>query len=92
MLGLVELALQVNAHALKQITSPDYELTRFRGDTLFRDHRYEEARDAYQPALTAFGQQPQGWTIWHNYATCLSDEGNAADVREANRRALRMQQ
>jgi tetratricopeptide (TPR) repeat protein len=91
-LGFVELALQANAHALNQVTSPDYELTSFRGETLFRDYRYDEALDAYQPALTQFGQQAQSWPIWYNYATCLSEEGNVADSQEANRRALRLLQ
>lgn len=88
-LGFVELALQVNTHALQQITSPDYELTRFAGDTLFRAHRYEEALDAYQPALTQFAEYVQSWPIWYNYATCLAEEGSADDALEANRRGLR---
>lgn len=88
-LGFVELALQVNAHALQQITTPDYELTRFAGDTLYRTHRYEEALDAYQPALTQFAEYVQSWPIWYNYATCLAEGGNAKDALEANRRALR---
>lgn len=91
-LGLMELALQVNVHALKQITAPDFELARFGGDTLFRQHRYEEALHAYQPALTQFGRAAQSWAIWYNYAMCLTEEGNAKDAQEANRRGLSMLQ
>ena len=88
-LGFVELALQVNAHALQQITAPDYELARFGGDTLFRQHRNEEALDAYQPALTQFGQQALSWPIWYNYALCLSEVGHTREAQEANRLALK---
>lgn len=88
-LGFMELAMQVNAHALQQITTPDFELARFAGDTLFRQHRYEEALDAYQPALTQFGRAAESWAIWYNYATCLTEEGHANDAQEANRRGLR---
>jgi tetratricopeptide (TPR) repeat protein len=88
-LGYVELALQINAHALQQITAPDYELARFGGDTLFRQHRNEEALDAYQPALTQFGQQALSWPIWYNYALCLSEVGHTKEAQEANRLALK---
>lgn len=86
--GYEELALQVNLYALEHVTMT-FDLIRFRGDTLFKSHRYDEALLAYLPVLKQFGEQVWTWNIWYNYSTCLFREGQIADSHEADRRSMR---
>lgn len=90
-IGYEELALRVNAYALKHVT-PTFDLIRFRGDTLFDSNRYDEAISAYVSVLEQFGEQAPAWNIWYNYSSCRYQEGHIADSREADRRALRLLQ
>jgi tetratricopeptide (TPR) repeat protein len=90
-LGYEDLALRANAYAVDHVAL-DLETDRFRGDTLFASDRFEEASAAYETTLQRFGQQPQAWELWYNYATCLKDLGRQAEARDANRHALRLLQ